>query len=156
MAELYNMAGHLIRRLNQISVSIFADRMKEAGFDLTPVQFSALAALSANPEIDQATLAGLIGYDRVTMGSVLDRLQNKGLIDRHTSPRDRRAKVLTLTELGATTLDTATPIVWDLQADILTGLDEDERAQMLRLLRKAVDTGNELSRAPLQQPRRAE
>ncbi|MDX1779686.1 MAG: MarR family winged helix-turn-helix transcriptional regulator [Thalassovita sp.] len=150
MLEIYGMAGHLIRRLNQISVSIFADRMKEAGFDLTPVQFSALAALSANPEIDQATLAGLIGYDRVTMGSVLDRLQNKGLIDRHTSPRDRRAKVLTLTDKGAATLNTATPIVWDLQADILTGLDDDEREQMLRLLRKAVDTGNALSRAPLQ------
>lgn len=155
MQDLYSMAGHLIRRLNQISVSVFADRMKEAGIDLTQVQFGALLALSGNPDIDQATLAGLIAHDRVTMGAVLDRLQNKGLIERRTSPRDRRAKVLKLTAKGTALLERVTPIVWALQTDILAGLDETERAEMLRLMQKVTDAGNELSRAPLQKPKQA-
>ncbi|QIZ82656.1 winged helix-turn-helix transcriptional regulator [Thalassovita gelatinovora] len=147
------MAGHLIRRLNQISVSVFNDRMREAGFDVTPVQFSALSVLSTNPQVDQATLAGLIGHDRVTMGSVLDRLHNKGLIERKTSPNDRRAKVLNLTDKGRNLLAQATPIVWALQTDILAGLNEDERSEMLRLMQKTVDAGNQLSRAPLMRPK---
>lgn len=149
MLELYGMAGHQIRRLHQISVSVFADRMKEAGFDLTPVQFGVLSALTVHPKIDQATLAGLIGYDRVTIGSVLDRLQKKGLIERHQSPYDRRAKVLALTPRGREMVELATPIVWETQTDILCGLDDAERAEMLRLMQKAVEAGNELSRVPL-------
>ena len=62
MTELYALPGHLIRRLNQISVSVFAARVAEEGFDLTPVQFAALMILSENPGIDQATLAGLIAH----------------------------------------------------------------------------------------------
>ncbi len=153
MTELYDMAGHLIRRLNQISVSVFSEKMKEMGLDLTPVQFSALTTLQQNPEVDQATLAGLIAHDRVTMGAVLDRLQTKGLILRKVSARDRRARVLSITLQGQKVLEDVTPVVWALQEEILTGLTPDERTELLRLMRKATDAGNERSRAPLMAPK---
>jgi len=152
MNELYNMAGHMIRRLHQISSSVFAQKMKEAELDLTPVQFGALSALHSNPDVDQATLAGLIAHDRVTMGAVLDRLQNKGLIERKVSPKDRRARILSLTPLGQEVLKTTTPIVWALQDEILTGLSAEEKAELLRLMRKAAEAGNARSRAPLLVP----
>lgn len=152
MNDLYRMAGHLIRRLNQISISVFTEKMKDAGFDLTPVQFGALSALQTHPDVDQATLAGLIAHDRVTMGAVLDRLQNKGLVERKISPRDRRARVISLTDQGKQVLETVTPIVWALQDEILTGLNQQEQTELLRLMRKAADAGNARSRAPLQPP----
>lgn len=152
--DIYSMAGLLIRRLHQISTSVFTTRMKEAGLDLTPVQFGALSALAQNPDVDQATLAGLIAHDRVTMGAVLDRLQNKGFITRKVSPHDRRARVLSLTAKGRTALDKALPIVQALQSEILSGLDETETRQLLQLMRKAADAGNQRSRAPLLFPRR--
>lgn len=153
MNDLYGMAGHLIRRLHQISTSVFAQRMKDAGIDLTPVQFGVLSALHSNPDVDQATLAGLIAHDRVTIGAVLDRLQNKGLIERKVSPRDRRARILSLTSAGQTLLETTTPIVWTLQEDILGGLDSQERDKLLDLMRKVATASNELSRAPLLPPK---
>lgn len=152
MNDLNDMAGHLIRRLHQISSSVFAQRMKEAGIDLTPVQFGALSALRDNPNVDQATLAGLIAHDRVTMGAVLDRLQNKGLIARDISPRDRRARILRLTDKGRAVLDSTQPLVWALQNDILCGLDPQEKETLLHLMRKLAKAGNDLSRAPLQVP----
>lgn len=152
MTELNTMAGHLIRRLNQISASVFAEKMKQAGQDLTPVQFGALSTLRAHPNVDQATLAGLIAHDRVTMGAVLDRLQNKGLIARNISPTDRRARVLSLTPAGQDVLTTVTPIVRALQDEILTGLSASEKAQLLRLMQKATEAGNDRSRAPLLTP----
>ncbi len=153
MIELHDMAGHLIRRLHQISVSVFAERMKAAGVDLTPVQFAALCALDANPDIDQATLAGLIAYDRVTIGGVVDRLEGKGLISRTVSRQDRRARSLRLTAAGMALLDQVRPIVRGFQDDILTGLSADERAQFMTLVRKTTRAGNDQSRAPLQAPR---
>lgn len=143
------MAGHLIRRLNQISVSVFAERMAREGFDFTPVQYAALSTVAANPGLDQATLAGLIAYDRATLGGVVDRLEQKALVKRSVSRADRRARELHLTAKGADMLALLKPIVADLQDDILMGLDEKEKLQMMRLLEKATSAGNELSRAPL-------
>jgi len=149
LSEIYTMAGHLVRRLNQISVAVFADRMALLGVELTPVQFGALSAIEATPGIDQASLAGAIAYDKATIGGVVDRLENKGYIRRKTSHTDRRARVLSVTAKGQALLKTIRPEVADLQNDILSGLDAGERAQFLALLRKTTDAGNALSRAPL-------
>ncbi|MGX9350063.1 MarR family winged helix-turn-helix transcriptional regulator [Shimia sp. W99] len=152
MAELYNMAGHLIRRLNQISVAVFTDHMAAAGIDLTQVQFAALSAIASRPGMTQAELAGAIAYDVTTLGGVVDRLASKGHIRRDISPRDRRARVLFVTPDGDHLLARARPVVRALQDDILGGLDAEERAQLLGLLRKTTDAGNSKSRAPLRTP----
>jgi DNA-binding MarR family transcriptional regulator len=149
MVEIHNMAGHLVRRLNQISVAIFADRMAAAGVELTPVQFAALSAIDARPGIAQAALAGAIAYDQTTLGGVIDRLEQKGFVAREVSPTDRRARVLTVTGAGQALLAQVRPVVRDLQSDILSGLDEAETAQLLALLKKTTDAGNDKSRAPL-------
>lgn len=147
--QIYNMAGHMIRRLNQISTSVFQDRMKANGLDMTPVQFAALNAIKSYPSIDQVSLAGLIAYDRATIGGVVDRLENKGLLERVVSKRDRRARELSLTSLGVKTLENITPVVQDFQPAILAGLSQNEATEFLRLASIIAKEGNELSRAPL-------
>lgn len=147
--EIYNMAGHLVRRMHQISVAVFADRMAALGIELTPVQFATLHVALSHPGIDQASLAGMIAYDKATLGGVVDRLEAKGLIDRKVSPKDRRARVLHITDKGRTLFDRVVPEVQDLQSDILTGLNKEESSQLLALLKKTTDAGNSLSRAPL-------
>jgi DNA-binding MarR family transcriptional regulator len=150
MLEIHRLPGHLIRRLHQISSAVFAERMAAEGYDLTPVQYAALAAIEAEPEIDQATLAGLIAYDRVTIGGAIDRLEQKGLVSRAVSQHDRRARVLRLSPAGAKTLRELRPIIHALQDDILIGLSAAEKETFLRLIAKATEAGNALSRAPLQ------
>lgn len=147
--NIQTMAGHLIRRMNQISVSVFHDHMKNSGLSFTSVQFAALNMLESNPNIDQATLAGLIAHDRATIGNVIDRLEQLGLVNRLVSTRDRRAKVISLTQSGAKALTTLIPIVQALQNDILKGLSDAEKAEFIRLAAKIASTGNHLSRAPL-------
>ncbi len=132
------MAGHLIRRLHQLSAQVFQAQMQDAGFDLTPVQFAAMDAIAAHPGVDQASVATLIAYDRATIGGVIDRLVKKGYVRRVVSQLDRRARDLSLTELGQQQFDAATPEVWALQGAILGGLSEDERAELLALIRKAI------------------
>lgn len=149
MSDLETMPGHLIRRLQQISVALFSHRMAEAGIDLTSVQFAALMTLDEHSGIDQQTLAGMIAYDRVTIGGVVDRLVQKGLVLRETSPTDRRARVLALTGDGARLMEAAAPLVERIQDEILGALSAAEQETFVALLSKMTTTGNELSRAPL-------
>lgn len=150
--DFHGLAGFNIRRLHQISVSIFDQEMSAAGIDLTQVQFAALNALSSQPSIDQGTLAGLIAYDRVTIGGVVDRLVAKGFISRSVSDRDRRARKLDITANGKQMLNVAGPIVRGIQDQILGGLTDAERTTFLKLLLKTTAANNALSKAPLRVP----
>jgi DNA-binding MarR family transcriptional regulator len=147
----HDMPGHLARRFQQIAVAVFLAEVEDAGFDLTPVQYAALATINANPGLDQVTLAGLIAYDRTTITGVIDRLVQKGLIDRRASSRDRRARELEITDEGRKTLRAITPAVEAAQRIMLRGLTDKEANDLMRLLRKAIAAGNELSRAPLRE-----
>ena len=128
---------------------MFMEETGKRGYDLTPVQYSALTAICDRPGLDQATLANHIAYDRVTIGGVVDRLVQKKFVRREISATDRRARELYLTESGAKVLEEVRPIVRDTQELLLQGLEPDERVTFLRMLRKAAEAVNERSRAPL-------
>jgi DNA-binding MarR family transcriptional regulator len=132
------MPGHLIRRIHQISTQLFLLRAREAGFDLTPIQFAALDALAHAPGIDQARLAEAIAKDRATVGAVVDRLEQKGLVARAENSKDRRARILRLTTTGERTLLTLLPVVEGVQSEILSGLSSAESKQVMRLLTKVM------------------
>ncbi|MDI4656783.1 MarR family winged helix-turn-helix transcriptional regulator [Xanthobacter autotrophicus] len=146
--DLESLPGHLIRRLQQVAVALFAEEMERAGADLTPVQFAALATVRDHPGIDQASLAGVIGYDRATIGGVVERLEGKDLIRRIPAPGDRRLRQLFLEEEGARLLAALSAPVLRVQDRIMAPLSPEERATLKALLAKLVDATNELSRTP--------
>jgi DNA-binding MarR family transcriptional regulator len=149
--DISDKPGHLARRFQQIAVAIFHAEVEAAGYDLTTVQYAALTTIGTHPGIDQATLAGLIAYDRTTITGVVDRLVQKGLAVRQTSSRDRRARALQITAEGRRILRGIEPAVVAAQRIMLRGLTAVEAEEFLRLLRKAIAAGNELSRAPLRE-----
>ncbi len=139
--QLHEMAGHLIRRLNQHSTQVFAQRIQQLGYDLTPVQFAAMNAILNTPGIDQASIAAKIAYDKATIGGVIDRLEQKGYILRTVSQRDRRAREVRLTEEGQQIFEQIFPEVLALQREILPGLTQDEYTQFIALANKAIVAG---------------
>jgi DNA-binding MarR family transcriptional regulator len=151
MKDIHDMPGHLARRFQQIAVAVFLAEVEEAGYDLTPVQYAALAAVSGNPGMDQVTLAGLIAYDRTTITGVVDRLVQKGLVARQASNRDRRARELRISDAGRRTLRGIAPAVEAAQRIMVHGLTAKEAKELVRLLQKAVVAANQLSRAPLRE-----
>lgn len=136
MSQIHSLPGHLIRRLHQLSIAHFAAQTKAAGFDMTPVQYGALSTLRDHPGIDQATLAALIAYDRVTIGGVVGRLESRGYLERKVRQDDRRARALTLTTRGEKLLQDIRPAILDTQTQIVAGLTEDELETFMALLVK--------------------
>jgi DNA-binding MarR family transcriptional regulator len=144
--NLKHLPGHLARRFHQISSTLFDLEMSRAGLGLTSVQFAALVAVRDNPSIDQATLAGMIAYDRTTIGGVVDRLVEKRMVERFTDPADRRCKRLQLTLEGGDALVRAEPLVSKSQDELVSSLTASEKEQLLALLQKVVDALGDVSR----------
>jgi DNA-binding MarR family transcriptional regulator len=63
-----------------------------AAFDVTPVQYSILTAVAAQPGLEQAALAQEVGIDRATLANVVARLAARRLVQRRHGTRDRRLK----------------------------------------------------------------
>lgn len=149
MLDLYQHPGHLLRRAQQISVSIFYDEM---GSELTPVQYAMLSRLATHPGIDQVSLAGLAAIDTSTGATVCARLEEKGLLERRVLPHNRRQRALSITAAGQALLDGLVPGAQRLRERLLDPLSEQEQQVFMTLLAKLVHENNDQSRAPLAVP----
>lgn len=148
IVDLAEQPGHHIRRLQQIAVAVFLHEAADSG--ITPVQYAALQTVANQPEVDQRTLAALAGLDTSTLGSVIDRLEARGLIERRASASDRRVRLLRLTPAGRRTLDALIPAMRRAQRRILAPLPAAQQREFMRMLKALVAGNNELSRAPAQ------
>ena len=147
MDAVYTAPGYLFRRMQQIAVAIFVEECKS--FDLTPVQYAALVAIHTHPGIDATRLSAVIAFDRSTLGSVIERLEAKRLIERKPAREDKRVKLLHLTRSGAALLRDIVSSVDRAQARMLQPLKPADRKTLLALLTQLVDLNNEVSRVPL-------
>jgi DNA-binding MarR family transcriptional regulator len=147
MDAVYAAPGYLFRRMQQIAVALFAEECR--AFDLTPVQYASLVAIHTHPGIDATRLSAVIAFDRSTLGSVIERLEAKKLIERKPSGDDKRVKLLHLTKAGAAVLREIMPSVERAQARMLQPLKPADRELLLKLLTQLVDLNNESSRVPL-------
>ena len=132
MDAVYTAPGYLFRRMQQIAVSIFMEECRS--FDLTPVQYAALIAMHTHPGIDATRLSAVIAFDRSTLGSVIERLEAKGYVERKPAPEDKRIKLLYLTKQGAAILREIIPVVERAQARMLQPLKPADRKTLLALL----------------------
>ena len=141
------MPGHLLRRCQQIAVSIFLQECR--GFDLTPPQFAVLTALARSGPLDQVRLAGFVALDRTTVSVVVRKLERRGLVKRQISKTDRRSKLIRVTGSGRHLLADVYPRVEQAQQRMLAPLSEAERRALIAILQKMAHLNNEESRAPL-------
>jgi MarR family transcriptional regulator, lower aerobic nicotinate degradation pathway regulator len=134
--DLQAMPGHYIRRLQQIAVAAFMQSTQD--HQLTSVQFAALLALRDAPGIDQRSLGNRIAIDASTIGGVVDRLEDRGLVVRAPSKTDRRAKHLKLSAPGKKLLAATIPGVLEAQEMILAPLEPNERDLFMSLMHRLV------------------
>jgi MarR family transcriptional regulator, organic hydroperoxide resistance regulator len=69
-------------------------------FDLAPQQMIALRMLGAGPR-KMSELAQSLFCDNSNVTGIVDRLEDRGLVERRSATHDRRVKMLAVTERGA-------------------------------------------------------
>jgi DNA-binding MarR family transcriptional regulator len=123
-------AARLLRRS-------FDERARALG--ITRPQWRVLALLKRFDGSTQVTMADMLDVEPITMGRMIDRLQNAGFIERRADPTDRRAWRIHLTATGNDKIEELKPLAKDLFGDALAGLSlkqQSELETMLNIIRE--------------------
>jgi DNA-binding MarR family transcriptional regulator len=135
----------LARRFHQICLSIAAEELDEEG--LMPTQLGILTYLYDSPGIEQAALAARLGIDRASTSQMVDRLEQKGIVERCMDSADRRVRLLRLTPAGRKLRRRLQPKLDAVNNRILSPLAPSERKVLLDLLVRVVE-GNRAHARP--------
>jgi DNA-binding MarR family transcriptional regulator len=92
-------AWGLLRRLWMANLPGFQAACTE--HELTKPQAGALLQLDPERPIPMSGLAGALMCDASNVTGIVDRLEDRGLVERRSAPHDRRIKMLALTPAGA-------------------------------------------------------
>ena len=127
-----------IPHLTRLSRRVYASATQELlGMNLK--QVSMLATLQHEGELPQTSLCDMMRTTQNTVVTWLNELEDQGYVTRLRDPEDRRKHNVAITEAGATALERAETELRRLEDEALVGLSTDERAQLRRLLAKALD-----------------
>lgn len=151
LADLYSRPGFLFRRAHQIAVSVFLEETSAQG--LTPTQYGALVVLQAGRDLDQASLAKLVGMDRSTTALVVSKLAEAGYVERIEDRNDARRRILVITKAGHNVLKRIAEPVRAAVDRLFEPFTASESKQLVALLQKLVEAFNEDTRAPITAPK---
>ena len=132
--DLHRNFGFLIHDIARLMRVAFDRRGKELG--LTRSQWWVLTALYAKEGITQSELAAFMDLEKATLGRLLDRLEEKGWIERRPDPVDRRIKRVVLTETVQELMRDLRDIAADVRSDAMKGLTRDEHEAFIDTLLK--------------------
>lgn len=126
---LLNQAGRLLSRRIEES-------LKPAGLSIQ--QFGLMRIIAAEGPITQNAFASKYHIDRTTVTEIVDGMEERGLVSRQKSAKDRRCNDLYLTPGGKRLLLRAQKIVGKTNKEFLSVLNENEWVQMRESLVKLI------------------
>lgn len=120
--------GFLLNDIARLMRKRFDVRARRIG--VTRAQWHTLSVLKRNEGCNQGMLADLLEVEPITVGRMIDRLEDAGLVERRRDPADRRVWRIHLT-------DKAQPVLIELRAiadtmidEVMEGVDPQDRARM--------------------------
>jgi DNA-binding MarR family transcriptional regulator len=107
-------------------------------FELSPPQVMALRHLDPDEPKPMSELACALHCDNSNVTGIVDRLEDRGLVERRAADHDRRVKMLVVTERGAE-LRARLCARMDAAPTALAGLSEADQIALRDILRRASD-----------------
>ena len=105
-----------------------------APHNLTRVKWLALGIIRNNPGISQSGLAEKMELGDATVGRLIDRMQERGFVERRPNPNDRRANDLYLTDIAKPLITELDYLADKLKAAALEGVSETDRKTANKVL----------------------
>ncbi|HEX3926294.1 MAG TPA: MarR family transcriptional regulator [Streptosporangiaceae bacterium] len=121
---------YLIKQVELASRAHLDDIFRPIG--MTALQYTALTVLERHPGLSSAQLARNSFVTAQTMADMVRALEDRGMVERHRDPADRRRLVLALTADGRALLRRYRGSVAELERRMLAGLTADEAAELRR------------------------
>ena len=133
-SRMSHLVGYAASRAAITLRKVFAKHM--APLDLKIVEFSILMLVAQNHQVNQKQLGQALDISAPNMAVTLDRMVERGWVERVRSTKDRRAQHIHLTAAGAQLVQRAEKIAATMEAPSLAVLSPAERALLIELLHK--------------------
>lgn len=130
--------GYMIHRLARQSDARMAQGLQALG--LTLPQFPIMMTVLERAPLTQAEIGKIYDRPAYVISRALDGLEELGLIERHPHPTSRRAHQITASPAGKDMAPRLYQLIQDTNAENLSPLSEDERATLLSLLPRLLET----------------
>ena len=130
--SVFSRISRLARHLDRARRGAFARH------ELETWEFDVLSALRRAGDPYRLSPGTLVAQTLVTSGTMtnrIDRLERRGLVERHRSPDDRRGVLVQLTSSGRLRVDAAMSDLLDVETRVLDALPATERPRLADLLR---------------------
>lgn len=129
--------GFLISRIKQVGTRIFDRMLADSGIDsFNGAQGRILYVLWQNEDISISSLSAQTSLANTTLTNMLDRMENIGLIVRKPDSKDRRNKLIALTEKAKSLQDDYTRISQQMNEIYYTGFTDAEIMQFESYLQR--------------------
>lgn len=135
-ATLRTLPGYTLAQAYRMLRHAMDDSLRERY--LTTPQWGVLGCLAQNDGISGADLARVHHLTPQTMNTILQNLEQHGLIRREPHPTQGTVLRVFLTDEGYTRLTEATQRVEEVQERMLSFLNADEREQLVDLLERCM------------------
>ena len=112
--------GTLLAQVSRLLRRAFDARAR--GIGVTRPQWMVLGLLKAHAGSNQGALAEMLEVEPITLGRMIDRLQEAELAERRADPADRRAWRIYLTDKGEELLDQLRPFGLETLSQALDGV----------------------------------
>jgi DNA-binding MarR family transcriptional regulator len=132
LGVLPGLIGYQLRLAQRAIFADFADTVGERG--ISPGLFGILVVIGENPGLTQQALANAAHLDRSTVVTVIDKLEDRGLVERRAA--DRRSNGLFLADKGTSLLRALKRKVAQHERRVVRNLSAGERAQLVTLLQR--------------------
>lgn len=130
--QVLSRVTRLARHLDRARRSAFAEHGLDAG------EFDVLAALRRTGPPYEESPGRLTAVTMVTSGTMtarLDKLEDRGLVQRRADHQDRRSVIVALTDEGSTVVGAALSSLLDREQGLLSPLSAAEQTALADLLR---------------------
>ena len=129
-------AGYLANHMARLFANALHERIRPLG--LAPAQFMTLLELWEGDGLTQKELVQRLDVEQATMANTLNRMERDGLIEREENPKDRRARVIRLTDKARGREADAKATANQVNGIALSGLSEDERRVFVKTMTRVI------------------
>ncbi|WP_425831480.1 MarR family winged helix-turn-helix transcriptional regulator [Streptomyces fractus] len=120
--------------------SVKRDMARILPHDCQPSSAAVLALLKHYGDMRMSRMAELLAVDVSVASRHVAHVANRGWIERHPDPADKRSRILSLTDKGSKQLEVLNELSIQLLADRLSDWSDDEVDQLIALMTRLRDS----------------
>ncbi len=135
--NLFNQKiGLLLSQIGMLSRVFAIQSFSRNGLEITPEQFTVLAALVEHGGLYQRQVCAITLKDRANITRIVSILESQGLVIRRIESQGRQIRKAEITDKGREVYEKALPAILEIWARTVEDIDEDEMNACFLTLQK--------------------